>query len=333
MKPRVRNLEHVWNGSKTALVLAVIGAGAATWANIRLFPPGVSVAILGAMAAIMSLRPKMRLLEKAGWMLMISAMLAGEIHSIRADRTATNIEQAKVRDAENRRFDEIAEGLEHSIRLSKDQFTITMGNFAQSNRRENTHFESLLREEGHIFSSMQSSEHDTLGALTGGDSYDVLVPTSTGAGPEKASFPLMIAIRGKYTMWDVRIEMKQGPINPEYDASHVAEYFANGWTSVDLGAVSTTYMRPTNFVIHPSAQETNKYFFHTWSRNALTNQELDVRFNADKQSWETAWKIYHEGPEIIEELDFGDVTSRTFPKSGEFPGREAVKKLPGVPIQ
>jgi hypothetical protein len=41
------------------------------------------VAVLGALAAVMSLRPHMKIGEKAAWMMIISALLFAEIRAIR----------------------------------------------------------------------------------------------------------------------------------------------------------------------------------------------------------------------------------------------------------
>lgn len=38
-----------------------------------------------------------------------------------------------------------------------------------------------------------------------------------------------------------------------------------------------------------------------------------MRFNAAKQLWETAWKIYHDGPKPINELVFGADKETEYP--------------------
>jgi hypothetical protein len=166
---------------------------------------------------------------------------------------------------------------------------------------------------------------DTEDALTGGDSYDVITPIPVFSPNERPKFVLMISVRGKNPLWDVVIEMEEGPINTQYEASHVAEYFAGKLrTTVKLGAVSTTYMRPIGIVIHPSKKKTNVYLFSTWSRVQLTREEVDLRFNERTKRWETAWKIYREDTRLINELQFGATREKEFPLPT--PAKEALRK-------
>jgi hypothetical protein len=149
MEMEEHRIERIWDSRATALVLGAIGAGCAVWANIWLPLPGVSVAILGAMAAVMSLRPKMRMLEKAAWMVLISAMLGAEIHSIRRDRSTNDAKQSKIRDAENQKFDAIARGLKNAIELSKGQYSSTV-----------SHVDSVLQTTQGVAATAQANLND-----------------------------------------------------------------------------------------------------------------------------------------------------------------------------
>jgi hypothetical protein len=84
----LRHWERIWKESRT---VSIVLCGATTlcilYFQARLPLPGVAIAVLGAVAAIMSLRPEMRIVEKAAWMLIISALLFTEIRAIRKDRT------------------------------------------------------------------------------------------------------------------------------------------------------------------------------------------------------------------------------------------------------
>jgi len=51
---------RVWGSIPTAIALCTVGAGAALWAYMALPAPGISIAILGTVAAVMSLRTEMR---------------------------------------------------------------------------------------------------------------------------------------------------------------------------------------------------------------------------------------------------------------------------------
>jgi hypothetical protein len=156
-----RKVERIWNGRTVAFVLGAIGAGCAVWANIWLPLPGVSVAILGAMVAIMSLRPKMGPLEKSGWILIIFVMLLTEIHSIRVDRVSHDAEQKTIRDAENAQFAGIACSLRDSITTSNDQYSSTI-----------THVEGVLSTTQFVAGLAKKN----LQNVTGGNSFAYLVP-------------------------------------------------------------------------------------------------------------------------------------------------------------
>jgi hypothetical protein len=76
-------LEKVWQSWPASLILGLVSAGFAVWAIWVTPSPGTSIAILGAVAALMSVRPEMRPLEKAGWLIIITVLLVAEVHSIR----------------------------------------------------------------------------------------------------------------------------------------------------------------------------------------------------------------------------------------------------------
>ena len=189
-----------------------------------------------------------------------------------------------------------------------------MGGFDTSRRLENQHFGSLLREQTRLFSGMQQSTQDTLNALTGGDSYGVISPLLVSESSERAEEDLMISVRGKNTLWDVRVEMKEGtPVDVPFD---VKEYLSGKLRkSVNLGAVSTTYSQPTGWVVTPAADKVNSYFFWIWSRTKVTTEELDIRYNRTSNVWETSWTVRREAELVpLEELKWGDQHVTVRPK-------------------
>jgi hypothetical protein len=97
--------EKVWKSWPTSVLLCGIGAAAAMWVRWTLPAPGISIAILGLVAAVMSLRGEMRPLEKASWMLIISTLLVAEIQSIRTDRTHADSQAKSDRVAQDRAFE------------------------------------------------------------------------------------------------------------------------------------------------------------------------------------------------------------------------------------
>src|ERR1700683_4090842 len=79
-------LEAMWKGRWCGIVLT--GAATITCAFLFYFvpPPGVSVAVMGVTAAIMTARIKPTGPEKAAWMLIISALLVIEVSAIKEER-------------------------------------------------------------------------------------------------------------------------------------------------------------------------------------------------------------------------------------------------------
>jgi hypothetical protein len=78
------DVERLWGRWQVSLVLGLISTAFAVWAAITVPSPGTAIALLGGVAALMSIRPApMRPLEKAGWILILTVLLTTEIRSIR----------------------------------------------------------------------------------------------------------------------------------------------------------------------------------------------------------------------------------------------------------
>jgi hypothetical protein len=288
------------------------------WLFRTLPPPGFAIGVVALVAALMSVQEHMQGWQKAIWMILIGVLLIVEMRSIKVDRGRADAQVLQDRRAQDDNFRQLREqeGQEFEATLAglKNQFSATISGFDTSRRLENQHFGSLLREQTRLFSGMQRSAQDTLNALTGGDSYGVIFPLLVAGSGEPAEDRLMITVRGKNALWDVRVDMKEGPIDAQYEASHVNEYFSGKlWSSVNLGAVSTTYAQPTGFVVTPSADMVNTYRFWIWSRTKLTTEELDIRYNKTSNVWETSWRVNREGVPV-EELKWGESQITTNPK-------------------
>ncbi len=106
------------------------------------------------------------------------------------------------------------------------QFAATMREFFKTNKNENGNFGKLLDKESDTFNGMKRNTRDMENALTGGDSYVIVMPIWV-SDPITAEFPLMVSVAGKNTMYDVTIEMQEGDINAQYMASHMKEYLVS----------------------------------------------------------------------------------------------------------
>jgi hypothetical protein len=102
--------EHAWKSGPAGIVVCSIAAICAVFLHWHLPLPGVAVAVLGAVAAIMSLRPDMKILEKAAWMLIVSALLYAEIRAIRQDRTNADRQALEDRQKQDESFKKIRDG-------------------------------------------------------------------------------------------------------------------------------------------------------------------------------------------------------------------------------
>ena len=276
--------------------------------------------MVAVVAAVMSIQEHMVGWQKAIWMILIGGLLIVEMRSIKVDRGRADAQllQDRKNQDDNFRLLRRQEEQEFAATLGglKDQFSATISGFDTSRRLENQHFGSLLHEQTRLFSGMQQSTQDTLNALTGGDSYGVISPLLVSQSSEKAEYDLMISVRGKNTLWDVRVEMEEGPLDAHYEGSHIKEYFSGKLRrSVNLGAVSTTYSQPIGWVVTPSADKVNTYLFWIWSRTKLTTEKIDLRYNRASKVWETSWTVRREADSVpLEELKWGDQKVTMRPK-------------------
>jgi hypothetical protein len=112
------------------LTLGILLAGAFTiWTQ----SPGVSVAVMGAVAAAMAARTKATGLEKAAWMLLIAALLVTEVLAIRKDRKEHDDawaqllgEEVAARTEAKNNFAGIGRGIQATIQKSDEHFDKTM---------------------------------------------------------------------------------------------------------------------------------------------------------------------------------------------------------------
>lgn len=95
------------------------------WARIYLPLPGVSIAILAAVAAIMSLRPEMRIAEKAAWLLVVGLLLSAELQSIRADRIKNDAQYLRDRKEQNDKFQAVLGNI-----TGGDSYSVVLPNVA-----------------------------------------------------------------------------------------------------------------------------------------------------------------------------------------------------------
>ena len=89
-------LEAVWEGRRAGLALLACGTVVAGCLEHWVPAPGVAVAAMGVLAALMAARTKASGAEKAIWMLLISSLLVIEVLAIRKDRQVHDAELANL---------------------------------------------------------------------------------------------------------------------------------------------------------------------------------------------------------------------------------------------
>jgi hypothetical protein len=139
-----------------------IGLDRAVWICIAIPSPGISIGILGGVAAFMSLRGEMKIWERTAWIVIVSAFVTVEVISIhRSDRENLRAkkEQACRLQALNLKSEELIKGLQVSIEDNQKQFKTTLDGIRSVDKE--TH-------------QVANQATETLKDITGGDSFAYL---------------------------------------------------------------------------------------------------------------------------------------------------------------
>jgi hypothetical protein len=118
--------KQTWKNPRAGYVLQLVAGGAAAWFWLAHASPGAAIAVLGAVAAIMSLRKDMGHRERWLWTVVVFALLFVELRDIRIDREQHDIDQAAARKEEKDSFTTIAHGIEASIQEGREHFDVTI---------------------------------------------------------------------------------------------------------------------------------------------------------------------------------------------------------------
>jgi hypothetical protein len=174
-------LDSAWNSWPVAVLLCLAGLYAADWAYRTTPAPGVSIGLLAAGAAIMTLRPQpMGFPEKLCWAVIISVFLVAEVHSIHNDRNKADAQATidrqkqdydfgKVLTTQNADFAQTAQGLEKSYKLSQDQFNATIKTLVKSHREDERSFAGVLNKQEMSFREQVDLSTELSGRLVPGN--------------------------------------------------------------------------------------------------------------------------------------------------------------------
>lgn len=179
--------EEIWNRHKAVSFGLVLGAlGLALFAAYHPLSPGISIGLLALMAGIMSVRPEMHIFEKMAWIVILIAFTVLEVRAI----GKSDEDNKTQRDAQNQKFDLIAKGLTDAYTLSQQQFSETMSEFSQTNKRENDRFKALVEQDKKLFHHEESLAESLSGVLVPGH-YSTPSNPCSGQAPASATFVFM----------------------------------------------------------------------------------------------------------------------------------------------
>lgn len=249
-------IEEIWNESRSVAVLLILsGLALVSWTFFQPQSPGVSIGLLALVAGIMSIRPNMHPVEKLTWVFILIAFTILEVRSIKR----SDEENKTIRDAQNARFSEIAQGLKDSIEIGKTQYQDTLG-----------HVNSVM-ETTQIAANTARKGVDN---LTGTNSYLDIFPIG-----QNGSFILVTVVLGNNIVWDAQVNLRDGGY---VDSA----FYTTPITKIQLKPVPVNSMVPLGYAINPSIERDNQYGFKVDSRGTMSIEDLTIRYNKKTNVWE-----------------------------------------------
>ncbi len=182
------NVEAKWDDSVLlSWVLIISALGGVLWTSLKPQSPGVSIGILALVAGIMSVRPKMRPIEKFVGVFVLVAFAFLEVRAI----SKSDQENKEIRDRQDCEFRSIAKGLTDSIAANQRQFEETM---ARENEIKNKTIEAA------------NLSKENLANVLGRNSYAWITPQIAGISSTSA-IPLGLQNYGNHALTGVSIKI------------------------------------------------------------------------------------------------------------------------------
>jgi hypothetical protein len=264
-------------------ILVVVSLSTAITITFLLPAPGISIAVLAAFAALMSLRPDMGMLEKATWMVIIGLLLMTEVRSIRADRAANDARYLSDRRAQDAAFQTVLQAERESVQTSLSGFS------SQADKTQR-----LLQQE------ISNSElgRQSLSNITGGNSFAVVLPNVVTGGDE---IPLFIKNRGQNVLTGVNVLITTSGILIRMTQD---EILSAAGRRDSFGALHPGESIILSQRLQPSPNTPNReivrFYVMTGAQNFTTEEFLNLRKigknTSGTDSWEYSYKIYKKLP-------------------------------------
>ncbi len=192
-------LKPVWESRWSGIVLTIASAGLAIYLIVKIPPPGVSVAVMGGAAALVSLRTKVSATEKATWMILLTCFLVIEVGAIRKDRRENQEAESKRAEEQRKHFSDIAGRIATAIEQGDKHFKATL-------QQGNDNFDQTMQRAQNVI----GLENNTLSRLT--ESLQTMTVFLTFAamstcqpGTDAMAFSQALCNGGKYPIYNITI--------------------------------------------------------------------------------------------------------------------------------
>jgi hypothetical protein len=270
-------VENVWNKSRVvAWVLALSGVSLALWASLCPQSPGVSIGLLALAAGIMSVRTKMHPSEKFAW---VAVLVVFAILEVRAINKSDETNEA-IRNGQNQKFQDIADGLQKSVDTSKKQYDSTI-----------THVEGVLKTTNQV--GLLAAKN--LENVTGGDAFAYVFPSVISEGNDLVT--LNVHNDGAQVLSGVVVTIRRVISGaPEPEATNVGVVMDTS-LAIPIGPLAPHEGRTVpGGVIRPILSADGNAVYHIWvnAQNPGTSENLYFRPSKDGQGWAYMLKAWKE---------------------------------------
>ncbi len=263
-------LEAVWDGRWFGIALTSICVAVCIYLQWNIPGPGVSVAVMGVAAALMTARAKASGAEKAVWMLIITSLLLSEVLAIRKDRREHDDQLARILSEEVQargeskiKFGEIGEGINNQSRLSVKQF------------------EDTVTRQSRQFSATMAIEKKNIDQITGGDSFAIVIPNTTDSKANSLPLAVTMCLTCEESI-NASVYIVPNPLPNSGVGNQIFQGQINPHSMFSLGNVDV------------SRDKENVFKITVFARNKPTFELLKVRFNVEKQHWEFSIGVIRE---------------------------------------
>jgi len=253
------------------IAAGVLACGFLWW---RIPSPGVSAAIMGAAAAIMTARTTARGPEKTAWMIIIFVLLVIEVLAIKKERVLNQIAERNRVEEERSNFSNIGEGIKTTITQSQEQFK-----------------ETTIQASSQFDATMTKAQ-ENLNHMTGGSSYPRvdLVPIPMTGTINKMR--LAFTVDGKNPLFDVDVTLQT---SRQPSVMNATDFLTTGNIQGHIHELSATSVSGNRaevlpVPVEPSLTSQSEYQIVTIARNGTFVETLRVRHLAamtptDKGLW------------------------------------------------